>query len=46
MNEIKLTINGTEVTCPEGTTVLAAAKSAGIEIPTLFQSDIVKVYGA
>ena len=46
MNEIKLTINGIEVTCPEGTTVLAAAKSAGIEIPTLCQSDIVKVYGA
>ena len=46
MNEIKLTINGIEVSCPEGTTVLAAAKSAGIEIPTLCQSDIVKVYGA
>ncbi len=46
MKEIKLTINGIEVTCLEGDTVLAAAKSAGIEIPTLCQSDIVKVYGA
>jgi len=46
MNEIKLTINGIQVACHEGDTVLAAAKSAGIEIPTLCQSDIVKVYGA
>ncbi|MBQ7671212.1 MAG: FAD-dependent oxidoreductase [Clostridia bacterium] len=46
MNEIKLTINGIEVVCHEGDTVLAAAKSAGIEIPTLCQSNIVKVYGA
>jgi len=46
MNEIKLTINGIEVVCNQGDTVLAAAKSAGIEIPTLCQSDIVKVYGA
>ncbi|MBR6918481.1 MAG: FAD-dependent oxidoreductase [Clostridia bacterium] len=46
MNEIKLTINGIEVVCNQGDTVLAAAKSAGIEIPTLCQSDAVKVYGA
>ena len=46
MNEIKLTINGIEVTCSAGDTVLKAARDAGIEIPTLCQSDIVKVYGA
>ena len=46
MAEIKLTINGTIVTANEGDTVLSAARSAGIEIPTLCQSDLVKVYGA
>ena len=46
MAEIKLTINGIGVTANEGDTVLSAARSAGIEIPTLCQSDLVKVYGA
>ena len=32
---VKLSINGQEVKVPEGTTVLAAAKQIGIEIPTL-----------
>ena len=32
---VKLTINGTQVEVPEGTTVLRAAEKAGVEIPTL-----------
>ncbi|HEY3312899.1 MAG TPA: molybdopterin-dependent oxidoreductase [Anaerolineales bacterium] len=32
---VQLTINGKQIEAPEGTTVLSAAKKAGIEIPTL-----------
>ena len=32
---VQLTINGKQIEAPEGVTVLAAAKMAGIEIPTL-----------
>lgn len=32
---VQLTINGKQIEAPEGTTVLTAAKRAGIEIPTL-----------
>ena len=35
MNMITLTIDGVSVTVPAGTTVLEAARAAGIEIPTL-----------
>ena len=35
MDNIKLKINGTEVTVPDGSTILEAAKAAGIRIPTL-----------
>ena len=35
MNMINLTIDGVKVTVPQGSTVLEAAKSAGIYIPTL-----------
>ncbi len=35
MSEIKLTINGQEITVPAGTTILQAARTAGIYIPTL-----------
>ncbi len=35
MELIKLTINGIEVEVPQGSTILAAAKSVGIKIPTL-----------
>lgn len=43
MNEIRqitLTINGTEVTVPEGTTILQAAKKLNITIPTLCHLDL------
>lgn len=35
MKQITLTINGTQVTVDEGTTILEAAKKANIDIPTL-----------
>ncbi|MBR3720203.1 MAG: (2Fe-2S)-binding protein, partial [Clostridia bacterium] len=38
---INLTIDGLNVSVPEGTTILEAARSAGIDIPTLcFLKDI------
>lgn len=46
MAEIKLKINGIDIVANEGDTVLKAARDNGIEIPTLCQSDLVKVYGA
>ena len=35
MGDITLKINNTEVSAPEGSTILEAARLAGIEIPTL-----------
>ncbi|MDD5823783.1 MAG: NADH-dependent [FeFe] hydrogenase, group A6 [Firmicutes bacterium] len=35
MADIKVTVDGIQVTVPEGTTLLEAAKVAGIDIPTL-----------
>ncbi len=46
MNEIKLTVNGIDVTANQGDTVLDVAKANGIEIPTLCHHESVKVYGA
>ena len=45
MNYIKLTINGKEITAPEGSTVLEAARSAGIDIPTLCFDGSLEAYG-
>ena len=42
---IKITIDGIETEVPENMTVLEAAKSVGIDIPTLcFLKDIKKSY--
>lgn len=46
MNEIKLTINGKEISAHKGDTLLKAAKDNGIDIPTLCHHESVKVYGA
>lgn len=46
MNTVTLTINGKQITAPEGATILEAAKSAGIYIPTLCYDEAVEVYGA
>ena len=42
---VTIRINGTEQQCEEKTTVLDAAKSAGIHIPTLCHNDFLKPYG-
>ena len=46
MNEIKLTINGVEITANKGDTILKAAKDNRIDIPTLCHHESVKVFGA
>lgn len=45
-NNITLTIDGREVTVPKGTTVLEAAKSIGIDIPTFCWHPKLKSIGA
>ncbi|MBQ7746370.1 MAG: (2Fe-2S)-binding protein, partial [Spirochaetia bacterium] len=35
MSNINLKINGIDVTVPEGTTILEAARKCGFDIPTL-----------
>jgi len=45
MSDISLQINEQEVVVKEGTTILEAAKHAGISIPTLCHHDKLKPYG-
>lgn len=40
MHDVHLTINGTPVTVQKGTTILEAAKTLGIDIPTLCHMDL------
>lgn len=46
MAGVRLTIDGRDVTAPEGATILQAAKSAGIRIPTLCYHDRLKPIGS
>lgn len=46
MEMINLTINGKKITAPAGSTILEAARSNGIYIPTLCYDEAVQVYGA
>jgi NADH dehydrogenase/NADH:ubiquinone oxidoreductase subunit G len=46
MSDILLQIDGKEVSASEGMTLLEAARSAGIEIPTLCHHDKLEPYGA
>ena len=46
MNEIQLQVDGKEVAVPEGTTILEAARSVGIDIPTLCDHQSLNPYGA
>jgi bidirectional [NiFe] hydrogenase diaphorase subunit len=46
MSEIRLQIDGREVRAREGTTVLEAARSAGISIPTLCHHEKLEPFGA
>jgi len=43
---VSIKINGHEIECPEGTTVLEAARSLGIRIPTLCYHEALTPYGA
>jgi len=45
MSEVLLTIDGTEIRAGEGMTVLEAAQSAGIYIPTLCRHEKLQPYG-
>ena len=46
MENVTLEIDGKSVQAPQGTTVLQAAKAAGINIPTLCHDDRLEPYGA
>jgi len=46
MEQVTLEINGKSVQAPKGATVLQAAKSVGINIPTLCDDDRLEPYGA
>ncbi len=46
MEQINIKINGIPLTGTKGETILQIAERAGIEIPTLCQSELVKNYGA
>ena len=43
---VTLTVDGFEVTVPEGTSVMRAAAEAGIAIPKLCATDMVKSFGS
>ena len=43
---VSLTIDGFEVTVPEGTSVMRAAFEAGIEVPKLCASDNMEAFGS
>ena len=45
MSDVTININGQEISVPAGTTILAAARSAGIEIPTLCHDPELSRYG-
>lgn len=46
MEMVNLTINGKQITAPQGSTILEAARANGIYIPTLCYDEAVEVYGA
>ena len=43
---VTLTIDGSEVTVPEGTSIMRAAMEAGIEIPKLCATDMLEAFGS
>ena len=43
---VSLTVDGVEVTVPAGTSVLHAAREAGIRVPTLCATDSLKAFGS
>jgi NADH dehydrogenase/NADH:ubiquinone oxidoreductase subunit G len=45
MSKVQLTVDGTKVQADEGTTLLEAARSAGVSIPTICHHDDLVPYG-
>jgi formate dehydrogenase major subunit len=45
-HHVRLTIDGVEVAVPEGTSILRAAREAGIDVPKLCATDSVKAFGS
>ena len=43
---VTLTIDGMRVSVPEGTSIMRAAAEAGIQIPKLCATDMVKAFGS
>ena len=43
---VSITVDGRDVSVPEGTSVMRAAREAGIEIPKLCASDMVNAFGS
>ncbi len=43
---VRLTVDGVPVTVPEGTSILRAAREAGIDVPKLCATDSVKAFGS
>ena len=46
MSEIKITVNGKEITGQSGDSILEIAAQNGIEIPNLCYNKNLKIYGA
>src|SRR3981081_4385594 len=44
--EVRLTIDGNEVTVPAGTSIMRAAMDAGIKVPKLCATDSVEAFGS
>jgi formate dehydrogenase major subunit len=44
--QVTLSIDGREVTVPEGTSIMRAAVEAGIEVPKLCANDMMKAFGS
>lgn len=43
---ITLTIDGNEITVPEGTSIMRASMEAGIKVPKLCATDMVDAFGS
>ena len=46
MEQIKITLNGIEMTGDKGETILNIAKKNGVDIPNLCYNETLKIYGA
>src|SRR5690554_3104627 len=44
--QVTLSIDGREITVPEGTSIMRAAVEAGVEVPKLCANDMMKAFGS